>query len=249
MAEQAAMPRIAKRESATGSPAQRRKLTFFVEFTIVFGFITLMLTLITGFVVGGYLGNDVKQGAIDDVVTEVTEVTSTEATGHLQGQDLSAPLEGVALGRFDRFVQESVLSSRTVRVTLWNGEGTIVYSSLPVIAGNTSPLGGPVQEALAGDTAAVVQRADGDEQGEVEASPVIQVYAPLRLTEGGDIAGVLEVYRDYGPIASQIAKAQRSVYIATAATLVSPPNETNTIPAVVTTLPKPLDMNPSNRSD
>ena len=101
MTEQAAMPRIAKRESATASPAQRRKLTFFVEFTIVFGFITLMLTLVTGFVVGGYLGNDVKQGAIDDVVTEVTEVTSTEATGHLQGQDLSAPLEGDALERFD----------------------------------------------------------------------------------------------------------------------------------------------------
>jgi hypothetical protein len=220
MAEQAEAPRIAKRESATGSPAQRRKLTFFVEFTIVFGFITLMLTLITGFVVGGYLGKDVRQGAIDDVVTEVTEVTSTEATGHLQGQDLSAPLEGDALERFDRFVKESVLSSRTVRVTLWNSEGTIVYSSLPVIAGNTSPLGGPIQEALAGDTAAVVQRADGDEQGGVDASPVIQVYAPLRLTEGGDIAGVLEVYRDYGPIAAQIAKAQRSVYIATAATLV-----------------------------
>ncbi len=220
MAKQATMPEITKREGVTRTAAGRPKLTFFVEFTILFGFVTLLLTLATGFLVGSYLGKDVKEGAIDDVVAEVTEVTSTKAAGQLQGQDLSAPLAGDALERFDRFVQESVLSSRTVRVTLWNREGTIVYSSLPAMAGDTSLLGGPIQEALAGDTAAVVQPADGDEQGGVETSPVIQVYAPLRLTEGGDIAGVLEVYRDYGPIASQIAKAQRSVYIATAATLV-----------------------------
>jgi putative nucleotidyltransferase with HDIG domain len=220
MAEQAAMGIMTMRKGVSAALAQRRKVTFFVEFTIVFGFITLLLTLLTGFVLGSYLGNDVKQGAIDDVVTEVREGTSKEVSSNLQGQDLSAPLAGAALERFDRFVQESVLSSRTVRVTLWNRDGTIVYSSLPVVAGNTLPLGGPIQEALAGDTAAVVQHADGDEQGGVETSPVIQVYAPLRLTEGDDIAGVLEVYRDYRPIAAQIASIQTSVYLGTAATLV-----------------------------
>jgi len=220
MAEQAEMGMITMRKGVGAALAQRRKLTFFVEFTIVFGFVTLLLTLLTGFVLGGYLGNDVKQGAIDDIVTEVREDTSRGVSSNLQGQNLSAPLTGAALEEFDRFVQESVLSSRTVRVTLWNRDGTIVYSSLPTIAGNTLPLGGPIEEALAGDSAAVVQSAYGDERGGVETSPVIQVYAPLRLTEGDDIAGVLEVYRDYRPIAAQIASIQRSVYIATAATLV-----------------------------
>ncbi len=220
MEQQAAISKTMMREVIGGATPQHRRLTFFVEFTIVFGFITLLLTLVTGFVLGSYLGNDVKQGAIDDVTTEVREVTSREVSSNLQGQDLSAPLAGAALERFDRFVEESVLSSRTVRVTLWNSDGTVVYSSLPAMAGNTFPVGGPVQEALAGDTAAVVQRAEGVEQGGAETSPVIQVYAPLRPTEGDDIAGVLEVYRDYGPIAAQIASIQRSVYLGTAATLV-----------------------------
>ena len=220
MAEQAAMGRRTKRESVTRSPAQRRRFTFFVEFTIVFGFVALLLTIFTGFFLGSYLGNDAQQEAIDEVVTEVTVVTSKEAASHLQGHDLSAPLAGDALEGFDRFVQESVLSSRTLRITVWNTDGTIVYSSLPVIVGSTSPLGGPIQEALAGDTAAVVQSSDGDEVSGLSVSPVIQVYTPLRLSQGGGIAGVLEVYRDYRPIAAQVATIQRSVYIATAFALI-----------------------------
>ncbi len=220
MTEQASMGRLTKRANDRGAAVKPRRLTFFVEFTIVFGFVTLLLTVLTGFVLGGYLGNDVKQRAINDVVTEVTEVTSSEAAGILQGQDISAPLAGDALEEFDRFVQESVLSSRTVRVTVWNKDGIIVYSSLPVIASGSFSPGRPVQEALTGGTTALVNRVDGGEQGGVDASPVIQVYAPLRLSEGNDIAGVLEVFQDYGPISAQITSIQRSVYIGTAVTLV-----------------------------
>ncbi|KKL64643.1 hypothetical protein LCGC14_2162920 [marine sediment metagenome] len=214
------MGKIAMHKGDAEAPPQRRKPTFLLEFTVVFGFLALLLTVFTGFFVGSYLGNDVKQTAIKDVVTEVTEVTSKEAASRLQGQDLSAPLAGAALEEFDRFVQESVLSSRTVRVTLWNRDGTVVYSSLPVIEGSTFRLGRSVEEALSGETTAFVNRADGDEQRGVESSPVIQVFVPLRLSAGDDIAGVLEVYRDYRPIAAQITSIQRSVYIGTAATLV-----------------------------
>ncbi len=220
MAGEAAVGKIAMHNGDAEAPPQRRKPTFLLEFTVVFGFLALLLTVFTGFFVGSYLGNDVKQTAIKDVVTEVTEVTSKEAASRLQGQDLSAPLAGAALEEFDRFVQESVLSSRTVRVTLWNRDGTVVYSSLPVIEGSTFRLGRSVEEALSGETTAFVNRADGDEQRGVESSPVIQVFVPLRLSAGDDIAGVLEVYRDYRPIAAQITSIQRSVYIGTAATLV-----------------------------
>jgi len=64
MAEQAAMSRKAKRESATASPAQRRKLTFFVEFTIVFGFVALLLILAAGFALTRFLGSDIRDISI-----------------------------------------------------------------------------------------------------------------------------------------------------------------------------------------
>ncbi len=219
MTEQAEMDRTEVSEAARGAAVRSRKPTFFMEFTIVFAFVGLLLTVFTGLFLGGYLGNDVKKRAINDVVMEVTEVTSKEVASRVQGQDLSAPLTGDALEELDRFVQDSVLSSRTVRVTVWNRDGTISYSSLPVVTDSSFPLGGPVQEALTGEATAFVNRADGDKQGGVEASPVIQVYAPLRLTDGNEIAGVLEVYRDYGPIAAQITNIQRSVYAGTAGTL------------------------------
>jgi HD-GYP domain-containing protein (c-di-GMP phosphodiesterase class II) len=219
MAGQAMMDRITIRNGVSRLVDQLRRRTFFLEFTIIFGVVSLLLIVFTGLVLGSYLANDMRRKETDDVVAEVTRETSAAVVLSLQGQDLSAPLEGQTLEEFDTLIRESVLSPRTVRVTLWNNDQTIIYSSYPAITGSTLALAEPLQEALAGDTTAFVNRPNGDVEGAVTASPVMQVYAPLRLSEGGEIVGALEVYRDYGPIAAQITKTQRSVYIGTAVAL------------------------------
>jgi HD-GYP domain-containing protein (c-di-GMP phosphodiesterase class II) len=218
MTAQAVIDKITIHKGVSRLVGQLRRRTFLLEFTIVFGFVSLILVAFMGLVLGGYLAGDMRREAIDDVVAEVRNETAAAVALSLQDRDLSAPLEGEALEEFDGLIQGSVLSSRTVHLTLWNRDRIIVYSSNPdaAITGSALALAEPFQEALLGETTAFVNRPSRYEDGEVTASPVMQVYAPLQLSEGGDIAGVLEVYRDYGPIAAQITRAQRSVYIGTA---------------------------------
>jgi putative nucleotidyltransferase with HDIG domain len=69
MAEQAAMPRIAKREGVTRSPAQRRRRTFIVEFTIFFAAVVLVPILALGFAVTKFLGSDARDISIGASLT------------------------------------------------------------------------------------------------------------------------------------------------------------------------------------
>jgi diguanylate cyclase (GGDEF)-like protein len=68
-----------------------------------------------------------------------------------------------------------------------------------------------MRRALGGAIVSDVERGD-DDRG-VEAETMLEVYVPLRLKAGGEPAGVLEVYLDYGPTAAAIHDDTRTLYL------------------------------------
>ncbi len=127
MTAQAVIERITIRKGVSRLVDQLRKRTLLLEFTIIFGTVSLLLLAFMGLFLGSYLATDMRGEAIDDVVAEVRNETSAAVALSLQDRDLSAPLEGQALEEFDELIQGSVLSPRSVRVTLWNSDRIIVY--------------------------------------------------------------------------------------------------------------------------
>ncbi|MBI2914064.1 MAG: HD-GYP domain-containing protein [Chloroflexi bacterium] len=203
-----------------------RRPTFFLEFTAMFAAVALALSLAGGFAITHVVGNDIRNRTLDDLQSDVSQVTARQVTAHLSREQLAAPLTGNELAAFDQYVRENVLSSRTLRLNLWNREGTIVYSSTPGLIGARVPENEGLREALQGQTFTKIEGAEEEGSATEEgtaglegASEMVEMYVPLSFSDNGAVVGAIEVNRDYSPIASHIAALQRTVFLSIAAAL------------------------------
>ena len=64
MTEQAAMGKLAVRANSRGGATKLRKRTFFLEFTVVFAVVALVLSLAAGFALTAFLGSDIRDMSI-----------------------------------------------------------------------------------------------------------------------------------------------------------------------------------------
>jgi HD-GYP domain-containing protein (c-di-GMP phosphodiesterase class II) len=222
MTEQAAMGKLTMRANVRGAATKLRKRTFFLEFTVVFAVVALVLGLVGGFALTTVLGNDIRNKTLDDVEMEVSEVTAPLLSSRLTAEQLQSPLSGAELAAFDRFVNESILNSHTIRVNVWSTDGTIVYSSHAPLTG-ASFQNDELGPALNGEVSARVgsdSLADEPERAGLEGfDDIVEVYVPLTMGDPPETVGVAEIYRDYAPIAAHIGSIQKSVFISVAAVL------------------------------
>ena len=152
-----------KRGEVSGSleaEERPRRHTFFQEFTLIFAAVALVLSLAAGFAVTRFVGNDIRNRTMDDLQSEVSQVTARQVTAHLSPGQLSRPLTGNQLTAFDQYVRENILSPGTVRLNLWNLEGTIVYSSAPGLIVMQVPGDPGLRDALRGQTFTRIEGAD-----------------------------------------------------------------------------------------
>ncbi len=220
--------RISKLKPSTflGLEERPRKANFFLQFTIVFAIVALVLALAAGFAVTTFLRDDIREKTLHDVETEISEEDAPRIAANLSPEALAAPLSGDTLAAFDGFIRENVLSSRTVRANVWNAEGTIVYSSVEELRGRQVPSNPGLLKALDGEMFGGVEDAgdEGSAGSDGSASlegytKLVEVYVPLTFEGSDQIVGVVEVYRDYTPIAAHIGDIQRSVFISIGAAL------------------------------
>ena len=222
MTEQAAMGKLTVRANFRGVATKLRKRTFFLEFTVVFAVVALVLGLVAGFALTAFLGSDIRSKTLNDVEAEVSEVTAPLLSSKLTVEQIQSPLSGAELAAFDRFVNENILSTRTIRVNVWSRDGTIIYSSHAPLIGASFPKD-DLQPALNGEASARVESdglADEPERAGLESfDDVVEVYVPLTMGDPGETVAVAEIYRDYAPIAGHIGAIQKSVFISVAAAL------------------------------
>ena len=143
--------KLAALAGVSRSAARGHKRTLFLEFTLVFALVALVLVLAAGFAVTRYLASDIRATALNDSETEVTELVGPYIARNLSPEMLAAPLEGTDLAAFETAVQQGVLSSRTVRLNVFNSDGVLVYSSAEAASGETLVERVPTQAALQGE--------------------------------------------------------------------------------------------------
>lgn len=150
--------------------------------------------------------------ATDDAVREA------EAMGELSGRGIVAPVltdaalagDPEALAALDAVVREHVLSGNVVRVKIWAGDGTVLYSDERRLIGSRYVLGEDDAAALrSGATEAEVSDLSAPENAyERRYGKLLEVYLPITTTSGRRV-----LYESYEPFEG-VALDGRRVWLA-----------------------------------
>ena len=96
------------------------------------------------------LSDQIKSDAIEDLTAEAVGHASGRLVREIKPEDLNSPMTGERYLRFDKFVQQSIVSDRTARVKLWARDGTVFYSDDVAAVGQRFPDNQGLLSALAG---------------------------------------------------------------------------------------------------
>jgi hypothetical protein len=192
-----------------------RRRSFFLEFTAVYAAVALFLCLAAGLGVSQFLASDIRSTTLNDVETDVAEVIAPRIGENLTPELLEEPLAGSDLAAFDADVNAGILSSRTVRLNVYNADGLLIYSSADGPSVRSAPTA-----SLEGEIVSDVAKPSGfQEPGLDSYSQLVEVAVPFTVDGVSGVAGAAEVYRDYTPIANHIEHIQNSVYLSIAGAL------------------------------
>jgi len=117
----------------------------------------------------------------------------------------------------DRMIADSIRTSDVRAVKIWNRDAEVVYASMDESeVGKSYPGYENIEAALAGKT--VWNRETGDkeesrEEAEEIAGDVVEVYAPIQLTPGGEVYGVFEVYQQFSPVRGTVLRSLIGVWV------------------------------------
>lgn len=180
---------------------QRFALTSFVVFAclgVAIGY------LLNGFIVGTAL-QSARNTAYDTVHGRLIQ--------WLTPGDLAKPMTGRRYRQFQAFVQQSILSGRTVRVKIWDPQGVVIYSDERGIVGKRFDVEDELRSALDGKLASDVSNLSKAENlvDRQHFSTLLEVYLPIRFGHG-PIVGAFEIYQDYAPVAAEIASSRRELF-------------------------------------
>jgi signal transduction histidine kinase len=134
--------------------------------------------------------------------------------------DLAGPLDpdGNRYRALLQLVHARIIQPPVVRVKIYRGDGTVVFSDEPRLIGTTFEAGDELEEALEGEVVTEVSELDAEENiYERSLAPkLFEAYVPLFLfpSEGGSPSGVVEVYTDYAGIQAEIEKLFWTIVVA-----------------------------------
>jgi HD-GYP domain-containing protein (c-di-GMP phosphodiesterase class II) len=193
-----------------------------VKGDILYPFATLSLIVLVfvGVALAMVVGRDIEGRMRGNTTDTTAAVVSAALAPHLQGYDLQSPLIGPAYDQLQQFVAQSLLSSDTLRLRIYNNDGVVVYSSDGAEVGRSladeTALAGAFGEETTGRTAGSELRPQGAADG---AGEVLQVYTPLYSSDVHRVAAALEIDQDYAATAADIAQAQRFLYFSLGAAM------------------------------
>jgi two-component system, NarL family, sensor kinase len=155
------------------------------------------------------------QGAAQRHLLDTRTAMLTGVVDNLGEREL-LPLDrddAASYGLFDRAVRLKLLGGETVRVKLWDAEGTIVYSDVDDLVGQRFALGPNARAALAGEPGvSVVEPTKPEHVHEADLGELLEFYLPVRDADGR-IVGLFEVYQQAEPLRAAVAGIRRNVWL------------------------------------
>ena len=125
-------------------------------------------------------------------------------------------MTGERYDRFHEFVQQSIVSQRTVRVKIWSRDGTVIYSNDRRGVGERFPAKESLARALQGETRLEIKiPQDADNARERYLGTLMEVYTPIIFPGTTEPHGVFEIYQYFEPTERRISELRRWIGAAT----------------------------------
>lgn len=190
-------------------------------FTIPSALLLLVIGAVAVFAITRYMSSTIEAAALEEAQRDVAW-DAHAITTHLPPGLFAVPASGPEYSDIDQKVRALVGHPGVVRIKIWSPDGQIVYSDEPSLVGQTFPIRDGLARALGGDSAAETSDLDAEEnQFERDHGRLLEIYAPIRLKGTPEVAGVLEVYEDYGRIAAHTDETRRTIFVAVVAGVVT----------------------------
>ena len=145
--------------------------------TLRFAVYSALALLLAGFAIFLVVRHELRKHAKEEVASRAERV-ALRADGYLSSGDLAGPVSNTRREQLDEAFH-SDLRDGLVRIMVWNGSGTLVYSSGASLIGTGAAAPDELRQALAG---AVVQKSS-DVRATGETGPsfrAIETFVPLR---------------------------------------------------------------------
>ena len=192
--------------------------TFVWQFATVFAVVSMFVVALTGFGLSSFLAQSIKDGEVDDAVTEVRQHVASPVAARLAGEESLAPMTGAQYDEFNAFIQDDIVPTGRSSVRVWSSDGVLLYSSgSPADIGQELPINAELGDARQGHAASRVDdSADVVGTAGFGAQPLFHAYIPLSLDASPSVEAVLEVEQPYLPVRDRIQRAQTVIYIGVA---------------------------------
>ena len=132
-----------------------------------FATLSLIAVVLVGVALAMVIGRDIEGGMRENAADTTAASVSSVLESHLQAYDdsVESPLTGPTYDQLQQFVSQSILSSDTLRLRIYNQEGIAVYSSERDEVGSSLADGAALNGAFREETAAEVAGSESEFQG------------------------------------------------------------------------------------
>ena len=172
--------------------------------------------LVMGVALGKYFSHRIEQRTIAQAESAAELIARVGFQPQISERDLR---RGRLPRSRERALDSALRSKRAedglARIKIWNSRVRVVYSDKPSLIGRQYQIFGPLREALSGrvtSSVSTLRRADNASERR-QFGKVLEVYVPLNLQAGRPASGAMSFYLPFEPIAQEIRKETRTMYL------------------------------------
>ena len=184
---------------------KRRMKSWATRFSLLGRFTAMGLVVVAalGLAIGLVLKHQIEQRAREHAVSKASVMAEVGLQTQLQRRDLRYPNTLERLSQLDSEVGTRFFDRNgIIRVKFFNRDRRLVYSDDRTIIGDRGE-SHEIEEALEGEVISELAHGTHDDG---TGGMTLEVYVPVRMLQGGEPVGVLEVYMTYAPVASEIRR-------------------------------------------
>ena len=180
-----------------------------------FATLTLIALILAGVALALLLGVGIESKMKKNAADVAAAAVLSALQPHVAGYNFDTPLSNSDYDRLNAAVTQSVLSDGVSKVSVYNDEGVVVYSTSRSELGRAAEDMSAVESALRKETVGDTSGSAAGSEGGPAGGPILTVYTPLISSEG-ELVGALQIRQDYSATAQNIREAKRELYFALA---------------------------------
>lgn len=174
-------------------------------------------------IVGLWLQHQIETSVVNRTAAMAAVYVESIVAAQLRSRPLVGPLDGATRADLDRLFAHGPLQRKVVRVKLWGGDGTVLYSTDATQIGQRFPIRAVLAAAFGGEPqASISQLDDPDNHPERRHwDQLIEVYVPVHGDVPGEVMAVAEFYHSTENLVREVRGAQQRGWLLIAATTVA----------------------------